>query len=126
MSKIRSKNTGPELKLRKILQGFHFGYQPKGIPGNPDFASRKNRTAIFLDGCFWHGYSIHYRPPKSNGKFWQNKIRANMARDRRNTILLESSGWDVIRLWECDLVKDSFPDMLRDRLHEIRRNAIAN
>jgi DNA mismatch endonuclease (patch repair protein) len=66
MSRIRSSNTKPEQKVRAVLKGLSFTYQPKGIYGRPDFANKKEKIAVFIDGCFWHGCTEHYSKPKSN------------------------------------------------------------
>ncbi len=100
MSMIRSKSTKPELKLKPILEAIGFEYQPKNIYGRPDFANRKNKVALFIDGCFWHGCPEHYISPKNNMKFWKNKITVNMARDKIVNKKLEADGWRVIRIWE--------------------------
>ena len=71
----------------------------------PDFVFRKSRTAIFVDGCFWHGCPKHATKPKNNRAFWQRKLAGNAARDRLVTQTLKRAGWGVIRIWECDLAK---------------------
>lgn len=103
MSRIRSRDTMLELLMRKKLRGYRFSYQPKGILGKPDFANKKMKIVIFVDGCFWHGCKIHYKTPKSNVAFWTYKIERNMARDKWVGRKLRSDGWKVIRLWEHDL-----------------------
>ena len=100
MSRIKRSNTKPELVLRAILKGSGLIYQPKGVYGNPDFADRKRKVAIFVDGCFWHGCPIHYKKPKSNVKYWASKIKRNMKRDTMVNAKLEADGWRVIRIWE--------------------------
>jgi DNA mismatch endonuclease (patch repair protein) len=103
---IRSKHTLPERILRKALRGYYFRYQPKGIIGNPDIGSKKHKIAIFIDGDFWHGYNwkkLRKTPPRG---FWQNKIEANMTRDKKYTKHLRSKGWQVIRIWEHQLLSD--------------------
>lgn len=100
MSKIRSKNTRIEKavfsELKKANLG-RFEYQPK-ITGNPDFAFHAEKIAIFCDGDFWHGYKFKTQRYKLN-QFWQNKISANMKRDRRNRNKMKKDGWAIIRLW---------------------------
>jgi DNA mismatch endonuclease (patch repair protein) len=83
-----------------VLRPLGFTYQPKEIYGKPDFANRKNKIAIFLDGCFWHGCPTHYSEPKSNVKFWRAKIKKNIDRDRQVTSELKKEGFIVIRAWE--------------------------
>lgn len=74
-------------------------HQP--LPGKPDFAWRSERVALFVDGCFWHGCPRHYRRPSANVEFWVEKLRQNVARDRRVSRALRAQGWIVIRVWEC-------------------------
>ena len=105
MSKIRSSKTKPELALRKAIRGLGFSYQPK-IRFNPDFAHRKKKIAVFVDGDFWHGYNwqkLGKLPPKG---FWQRKIIRNLERDIRYTLALKEKGWKVIRIWEHQIKKD--------------------
>jgi DNA mismatch endonuclease (patch repair protein) len=108
MSTIRGKNTKSELALKEVLTSLHFTYQPKGIYGNPDFANRKEKVAIFIDGCFWHGCRKHFKLPTSNEEFWRKKIERNIRRDREVTRSLRRDGWRVIRVWEHDLHLDPF------------------
>jgi len=102
MSKIRSKNTQPELLLKSALTGLRFRYQPK-IKGKPDFASKKHMIAIFVDGCFWHGCPTHCRLPKSKQKYWYPKILKNIERDKVSTKVLQKEGWKVLRFWEHEI-----------------------
>ncbi len=104
MSKIKGKNTGPELRLKKILKILGFSYQTK-MYGKPDFANIKEKIAVFVDGCFWHRCSKHYTPPKQNKKFWKEKIERNIKRDKEVTQKLRKDGWRVIRVWEHDIKK---------------------
>ena len=106
MSKIRSKNTQPENLLRLALRsrGIPFQSHSKKLPGHPDFVLVRLRTAIFVNGCFWHGHSCSiYKPPSSNSQFWSKKIIGNRNRDKRSKALLRSLGWTVIIVWECSL-----------------------
>ncbi len=118
MSKIRSKNTKPEMTLRKALfaKGYRYRINDKKIPGKPDIVFPKYKTVIFIHGCFWHGHEnckiAHI--PKSNIDFWKNKIEKNKERDQINykrTILL---GWKVIVVWECRISKKSIPDIIEE------------
>ncbi|MBI2655403.1 very short patch repair endonuclease [Candidatus Woesearchaeota archaeon] len=101
MSRIRSKNTKAELILRRILKGKYLRCYPS-IYGNPDFGSKKRKIAIFLDGCFWHKCPKHFVMPKSNKKYWINKIGTNVSRDRNIASMLKKEGYKVIRVWEHD------------------------
>lgn len=96
MSQIKGRNTKPELILRKRLKGFI--YQPKEF-GKPDFINYKKRIVVFVDGCFWHKCPVHFNKPKTNTKFWENKINENFRRDKEITLNYKSSGWRVIRVW---------------------------
>lgn len=100
MSRIKRSHTIPELKLKKPLRILGFAHQPNGIYGNPDFANKKAKIVIFIDGCFWHGCLEHYTAPKSRKSYWIPKIRKNMERDRQVNKHLRSTGWRVIRVWE--------------------------
>ena len=106
MSKIRSKNTKPELILKKNLIGLYLRYQPKSIIGNPDFANKTRKIAIFLDGCFWHKCPKCFRPPKSNKRYWIPKIRRNVQRADDVAKKLKNNGWKVVRIWEHELTKN--------------------
>lgn len=103
MSRIKSKGTGPEMLVKRVLDAANVGYeyQPAGIVGKPDF--RVGRTLLFVDGCFWHGCPLHFKMPKSNAEFWQSKISANMNHDKFYDWHLGSEGWTVRRIWEHDL-----------------------
>jgi DNA mismatch endonuclease (patch repair protein) len=107
MSRIRGKNTGPEMIMRSMLReegltGYRLHYTK--APGRPDIAFVGKRLAIFLHGCFWHGCP-HCRParPKSNNSFWSQKLDRNVARDRMKARQLQEEGWRVITIWECKL-----------------------
>ena len=110
MSHIRSKNTKTEVKLRKRLfeLGYRYRINRKGIPGSPDIVLAKYRTCIFVNGCFWHGHKDcrYATRPKTNEAFWRTKIENNRERDLRDYTFLESLGWRVIVVWECELKKE--------------------
>lgn len=106
MSRIRSKNTRPELTVRSILHrlGFRFRLHRADLPGRPDIVLPRHRKAILIHGCFWHGHSCRLASkPKSNQQYWTDKIAKNKDRDARNRIELEAAGWEVLELWECDI-----------------------
>lgn len=111
MSRIRSKNTKPELMLRKALwgQGIRYRKSPKNLPGKPDIVIRKYRLAIFIDGEFWHGYDWENKKAsiKSNRGFWIPKIDRNMLRDRQNAIILKRMGFTVLRFWQQEVEKET-------------------
>ncbi len=106
MKGIRSKNTNPELIIRKMLHshGFRFRLHPNHLPGKPDLILPKYHIAIFINGCFWHGHSCNlFKWPKTNAEFWKNKITKNKTRDLKNVRNLVSQEWRVLRIWECSL-----------------------
>ena len=107
MSKIRSKNTKPELVLRKALfaKGFRYRVNVPNLPGKPDIVLPKYKTVIFLHGCFWHrheGCKYAYTP-KTNTKFWIDKITSNVKRDKTNLQKLIALDWNIITVWECEI-----------------------
>jgi DNA mismatch endonuclease (patch repair protein) len=106
MSKIRGKNTKPEVKLRKLLRQArirHTAYQK--LPGTPDLTVSKRKVAIFVDGDFWHGYNWKVLGKKPPNKFWRDKISRNIARDKRANSELKKLGWKVVRIRESALEK---------------------
>jgi DNA mismatch endonuclease, patch repair protein len=110
MSKIKSQNTKPELKLRKALWGLGFRYRKnvKKMPGSPDIVFTRGKLVIFVDGEFWHGYRWDEKKVKikTNRNFWIPKIERNMQRDEINNQLLSSEGWCVMRIWEHEVKKE--------------------
>lgn len=107
MSRIKSSNTKPELKVRSLLhrKGYRFRLHRKDLPGKPDIVLQKYKTVIFVHGCYWHrhkGCKYAYNP-KSRIGFWQNKFSQNVERDKENYETLKSLGWNVIVVWECEL-----------------------
>jgi DNA mismatch endonuclease (patch repair protein) len=109
MSKIRSKNTKPELLLRKALHalGYRYRIHNKLLPGKPDIVFTKYKTAIFVHGCFWHYHSEcrEGRIPDTKSKFWKEKLSKNVERDLKHQQALISQGWKVIVVWECEVEK---------------------
>ena len=107
MSAIRGKNTKPEIVVRKFLfgRGFRYRLNYPRLPGHPDIVLRKYRTAIFVNGCFWHGHDNckYYRLPKTNVDFWRKKVERNKKRDIEEQRQLASMGWHCITIWECQL-----------------------
>ena len=99
MSRIRSKDTKPELVIMPLMRKLGFAYQPK-MYGHPDFADKKTKTAVFIDGCFWHKCPKHFIQPKSNMAFWNKKIKRNVLRDRTVNRFYIKNGWKVVRIWE--------------------------
>ena len=105
MSRIRSSGTKAELLLKKELKKLGFAYQPK-LFGKPDFADRKRKIAVFIDGCFWHKCPKCYREPKTRRDFWLPKIEKNVGRDKKVNRELKKKGWNVIRIWEHEVKKN--------------------
>ena len=121
MSRIHSKATKPELKVRQWLwrHGYRYRLNVKSVPGKPDIVMRKYRTAIFVNGCFWHGHEgcDKFKLPQTNREFWVSKIKRNQERDQRNYQVLRDNGWQVIVVWECQLQPKLIEDtMLRVEL----------
>jgi len=108
MSKIRSKNTQPELLLRRYLwaKGVRGWRLHKKLPGKPDLYFGPKKVAVFIDGCFWHKCPQCYRAPKTNKKFWNAKIRRNIARDLESDVALREMGVTPLRFWEHEVRKN--------------------
>ena len=145
MSHIRSRDTKPELKVRRWLwhHGYRYRLNVKSVPGKPDIVMRPYRTAIFVNGCFWHGHNVQFstaqiensklkseeavdygaaqiensaccKIPQSNRAFWVAKIKRNQERDQRNYQLLQENGWQVIVVWECQLTPHQIEHTMRE------------
>lgn len=116
MSKIRSVDTTPEMIVRRWIwqKGFRYRLHVRSLPGTPDIVIRKLKTVIFVNGCFWHGHikGECYRPSKSNVNFWASKIQRNRERDIKNYSQLRLQGWNVLVVWECQLIKRKRIDTL--------------
>ena len=105
MKSVRTRDTGPELIVRRRLHrlGFRFRLQAKDLPGKPDIVFRNRRKAIFVHGCFWHGHDCGKgRLPKSRTDYWGPKIEANRARDSHAVAALSELGWQVLVVWQCE------------------------
>ncbi len=109
MARIRSRNTTPELRLRKALwaAGIRYRVDYKTPAGRADVAFITKKIAVFVDGCFWHGCPRHYVSPRSSVDFWSAKLTENVERDRRQTLALEAAGWQVIRVWEHEVFESA-------------------
>ena len=123
MSRIRGRNTKPELALRSMLHrlGYRFtvnGRRNRTLPGKPDIVLPKYRTVIFVHGCFWHGHEHcpAFRNPKSRCAWWKEKIEGNKARDLRSERVLRDLGWHVVTVWECALRKPTARVWLAKRI----------
>ena len=120
MSHIRSKNTKPEVALRKALfaKGFRYRINEKRLTGKPDIVLPRYRTVVFVHGCFWHGHQgcRLSNMPKSNTDYWRNKIQRNIQRDNLEIETLNAEGWQVIVVWECEIKTKAGLSTTADRL----------
>ena len=123
MSSIKSKNTKPEIKVRKVLHsmGYRFRLHSKDLPGSPDIVLPKYKTVIFVHGCFWHRHQNckYASTPKTRQEFWNKKFNENINRDKINQENLSSKGWKIIIVWECE-IKDKDFDLNRLFKNEIK------
>lgn len=119
MSRIRSKDTKPEMLVRRFLHanGFRYRLHDKKLPGKPDIVLPKYKTVIFIHGCFWHGHEgcKYFVVPKTRTEFWMNKINLNIANDAKAVVALQKEGWRIIHLWECNLK----PSLAEDTLNRL-------
>ena len=126
MSRIRSKDTTPELLIREFLfsQGYRYRLHVKVLPGKPDIVLAKYRAVIFVHGCFWHGHDNckYFVAPKTRTEFWLNKIEGNKQRDIKNISLLQSGGWNVLTVFECELKQNTQQKTLNTLLKNIKKN----
>ena len=120
MSRVRARDTRPEKVLRSALHGlgYRFRLHDGGLPGKPDLVLPKFRTAIFVNGCFWHQHRrcLKAKTPESNRDFWKKKLERNVERDRENMAALKRAGWQPVVVWECDL---SNATRLRDVIEKL-------
>lgn len=128
MSRIRGKATKPELKVRQWLwsHGYRYRLNVNSVPGKPDIVLRRYRTAIFVNGCFWHGHEScgQYVVPKSNTDFWVAKVKRNKKRDQQNYKDLHDAGWNVIVIWECQLKNNIIEGTMRGVEHRLSTNLL--
>ena len=117
MARVRSKNTGLELVVRRLVHGMGYRYRLHGkdLPGRPDLVFRSRNKIIFVQGCFWHRHRgcALARLPKSRQEFWVPKLEANRRRDERNKLALTRDGWRVLLIWECQI---GSVDLVRARI----------
>lgn len=108
MARVRSRNTRPELILRSSLwsRGFRYRLNARIFDVRPDFVFPRQRVAVFVDGCFWHGCPAHYTRPVSRRDYWAGKLQQNVLRDVRQTQELEAAGWRTVRIWEHEVSSD--------------------
>lgn len=117
MARIRSRDTAPEMAVRRIVRqlGYRFRSYRADLPGKPDLVFSRRRKAMFVHGCFWHGHSCRAgkNKPASNTAYWKAKLSKNMLRDRKNCAALKRLGWRVMVIWECQIGNSS---RLRSRI----------
>lgn len=122
MSKIRGKDTKPEIIVRKFLfsKGFRYRKNQKSLPGKPDIVLKKHAAVVMVNGCFWHGHKgcKKFKMPKSNIDFWKNKITRNIERDKVNKSKLYDLGWKVFVVWECETDENKLSEIA----HKIKKN----
>lgn len=117
MSHIRCKDTKPEIKIRSFLHrnGFRFRKNDKRYPGKPDIILPKYRTAIYINGCFWHMHSCdRFVMPKSNVEYWTKKLTNNKNRDLHHYKTMKEQGWKVIIVWECEINEDRLNQLINE------------
>lgn len=124
MSLIRSKNTQPELLVRKALYKLGFRYRIHYLlQGKPDIVFPAKKIVIFIQGCFWHGHGCKVdHTPKTNKKFWLTKITDNKKRDIKNSTALNGQGWKIITVWECEVrngLKDKINMIVKELIHSV-------
>ena len=124
MSRIKSKDTKPEIIVRRFLHknGFRYRLHVKDLPGKPDIVLPKYKTVIFIHGCFWHGHEgcKYYVVPKTRSEWWVNKITGNINNDIKAEQLLIAQDWTVLKIWGCKLKKLSLEDTLASLLFKLK------
>jgi DNA mismatch endonuclease (patch repair protein) len=125
MSRIRSKNTGPEMLVRKCLfaNGFRYRVHDKSLPGTPDIVLRKYNTIIFINGCFWHGHSKckYFKIPATRTEWWAQKINRNREKDKESITKLKKLKWNIVVIYECQLKKNKFELTLEKLVDQLMR-----
>jgi len=124
MSRIRSKDTKPELVVRKALfaSGFRFRLHDKKLPGKPDIVLKKYKTAILIHGCFWHGHKDckYFVLPKTRTEWWLNKITQNQKNDTVKKQQLLNEGWEIIEIYECELKKERLESTIKKLISNMK------
>lgn len=120
MSAIKGKNTKPEMIVRRFLhhKGYRFRLHRKDLSGKPDITLARYKTVIFVHGCFWHQHSNCKNAvmPKTHVSFWEDKLNGNIVRDKKNTLLLQGKGWQVLTIWECEVTSESNMEKLTEKI----------
>lgn len=125
MASIRSKNTKPELAIRKILwsHGIRYRIHDNGVFGKPDISIKKHKVAVFIDGCFWHACKKCYTEPKTNTTFWRKKIQENKMRREKVRKNLKENNWKIMEFWEHDIRKK--PELVTNKIeYTIRKTRL--
>ncbi|MBO9633500.1 MAG: DNA mismatch endonuclease Vsr [Chitinophagaceae bacterium] len=116
MSRIKNKDTKPELLVRKFLhsKGFRYKLNDKSLPGKPDLVLPRYKTIIFIHGCFWHGHEScrYFVVPKTRTEWWMNKIENNRRNDEKSATICLDAGWKVLIIWECELKPSKIQETL--------------
>jgi len=125
MGRVGSKNTKPEIAIRKILSsmGYRYRLHRKDLPGKPDIAFMGKKKVVFINGCFWHRHPgcPNTRTPKSRIDYWTRKFDQNVARDKKNIAELKDLGWDTLIIWECEIAQT---EEIRNRLRSFLEEGI--
>lgn len=123
MSRIRGKDTKPEMLVRRFLfaKGFRYKLHDKSMAGKPDIVLPKYKTVVFIHGCFWHGHQgcKYFVIPKTRTEWWLNKITKNIENDLKSSAALKLKGWRVLEVWECQLKKNSAEHTLANLVSQI-------
>jgi len=126
MSRIRAKDTKPEMIVRKYLfsKGFRYRLHDRKLPGKPDLVLPRFKTVIFVNGCFWHGHEgcKYFVLPKNNQEWWFSKINRNRELDQKNAGELNRIGWQVITIFECELKNGKMESTLENTIRRIRQS----
>lgn len=130
MSRIRSKDTKPELLVRRFLykNGFRYKLHVKELPGKPDIVMPKYKTVIFIHGCFWHGHADckYFTTPKTNTDYWINKIQTNIKNYQQAKEQLVEAGWKIITVWGCDLKNNVASQTLNNLVTQIQLELVCS
>lgn len=122
MRAVKSKNTSPELHVRRLVYSFGYRYRlhRKDLPGTPDLVLAKQKKVIFVHGCFWHGHGCKRgaRKPKTNFAYWSAKINRNKERDEQHVQKLKELGWNVLIVWECELMNSVQREIIEQQIRE--------
>lgn len=123
MSRIKGKDTKPEMLVRRFLHanGFRYKLHDKTLPGKPDIVLPKYKTVIFIHGCFWHGHTNckYFVVPKTRTEWWLNKIHGNQENDIKSSKALKKDGWSIITIWECKLKANKLENTLSSLLTKL-------